>query len=136
MTGETLHNFTVEQIGARRREVPFTVQSLGQRRRTLEVGNTLEWQRKGDESKKFYPWAIVRDVITAVPAPDSTQYVHVLREGVEELSGRRFVWRSYFTNNRHGRLHFGQSGPQAPIGIDKWISEQIVERGWYSRISD
>lgn len=47
---------------------PFTVLAPANWKRTLVVGNTLKRQRKGDLSKKKYPWAIVQDVITADPA--------------------------------------------------------------------
>jgi hypothetical protein len=127
-------NFTVQSVRATKRNILFTVQSPGQRRRTLEIGNTLKRQRKGDLSKRKYPWAIVRDVITATPAADTSQYVAVLCEGVAELAGQWFIWRTYFTNNRHGKSHFGQFGPQAPFGIDQWISERIVERKWYEKL--
>jgi hypothetical protein len=106
-----------------------------QRKRTLSMGNTIKRQRKGDPSKTRYPWAIVRDVITAAPAADTSQYVAALCQGIGELAGQWFVWRTYFTNNRHGKLHFGQSGPQAPFGIDKWISEQIIERRWSEKLT-
>jgi hypothetical protein len=128
-------NFTVHSVVATKRNVPFTVQSPGLRKRTLEIGNTLKRQRKGDLSKRYFPWAIVRDVITADPAADTSQYVAVLCEGIAEQEGQWFVYRPYFTNNRHGRLHYGQFSPQAPIAIDKWISEQIIQRGWYEKLS-
>ena len=127
-------NFTVQSVRATKWHSPFTVQSLGQRRRTLVNGNTLKRQRKGDLSKRSYPWATVRDVITAHPAQDTSEYVAVLCEGIGELAGQWFIYRTYFTNNRHGRLTFGQFGPQAPITIDKWITDQIFERGWYEKL--
>jgi hypothetical protein len=100
----------------------------------LEVGRTLKRKWKGYPNAPSYPWAIVRDVITAAPANDSSEYVAVLCHGVGELERRWFVWRTYFTNNRYGKLSFGQFGPQAPLNIDKWIKEQIEERGWYKRL--
>ena len=110
--------------------MPFIAQPVWQRNRTLEIGRTLKRKRKGYPNGPRYPWAVVRDVITAPPASDSSEYVAVLCEGVGELEGRWFVWRLYFTNNRYGKLSYGQFGPQAPLHIDKWISTQIEERGW------
>jgi hypothetical protein len=128
------NKFTVEPIQALKRDIPFLVEALGKRKRTLEIGNVLKRKRKGYPYEPSNPWAIVRDVITAVPATDSTAYVAVLCEGVGELSTQWFVWRTYFTNNRHGRLHFGQFGPQAPLAVDKWLQTQILERGWYANL--
>jgi hypothetical protein len=102
--------------------------------RKLQVGNTLSRTRKG--TREVYPWAIVREVITAAPAPDSSEYVAVLCEGVGELAGQSFIYRPYFTNNRNGQLHFGEKSPQAPIEIDCWIAEQIQARGWYRRVRE
>jgi hypothetical protein len=127
------NKFTVEPIRAIKRDIPFVVESLGQRKRKLEIGNTLTRKRKGYPNEPPYPWAVVRDVITAAPAADTTVYVAVLCEGVGELAEQWFVWRTYFTNNRHGRLHFGQYGPQAPLAVDNWLSKQILERGWCER---
>jgi len=67
-------------------------------------------------------------VISAPPAADGSEYVAVLCEGVSELAGQWFVWRTYFTKNRHGKFSFGQFGPQAPYpwtsgSIDKSSSE-------------
>ena len=125
----TVQSMRTPELGVRRKI------RRGQRKRTLEIGSTLKRGRKGDQSKRRYPWAIVRDVITADPAPDTSEYVDVLCEGLEELKGQWFVWRAYFTNNRNCNLHFGQYGPQAPMATDKWISEEIVRRGWHKRIS-
>lgn len=127
-------NFTVHPVYATRRITPITVQSPKQRRRRLTIANTLERKRKGYPNDPPYAWAIVRDVITAHPAHDTSEYVAVLCEGIGEHAGQWFVWRTYFTNNRHGRLTFGQFGPQAPIAIDKWISDQIAIRGWYDKV--
>jgi hypothetical protein len=69
-------------------------------------------------------------VISAPPAADGSEYVAVLCEGVSKLAGQWFVWRTYFTKNRHGKLYFGQFGPQA-LSVDKWINRQILERDWY-----
>ena len=116
-------------------DAPHTVQEPGRRKRTLTIGNTLKRKHKGQPDAASYPWAVVRDVITAHPAHDTSEYVAVLCEGVGEHAGEWFVWRTYFTNNRHGRLTFGQFGPQAPLRIDKWINDEILSRGWCDRIS-
>ena len=97
----------------------------------LEIGNILKRKRKGYPNEAAEPWAVVREVIKAPPAYDTSVYLAVLCEGVGELAGQWFVWRTYFTQNRHGRLQYGQYGPQAPLAIDKWLNEQILERGWY-----
>jgi hypothetical protein len=123
----------IRTVEAETAETSFIVQSPAQRKRTLEPGNTLKRKRKGFPDDPPYGWAVVRDVITAHPAHDSSEYVAVLCEGIGEHSGQWFVWRTYFTNNRHGRLTFGQFGPQAPLAIDKWLNEQICERGWYEK---
>ena len=126
---------TLKSARASGRDVPFTVQLPGRRRRTLEIGNTLTRTRKLSPGDPPYDWAIVRDVITAPPAADTSVYVVALCEGIGEHSGEWFIYRTYFTNNRHGKLHFGEKSPQVPITIDRWISEQIVERRWYENIS-
>ncbi len=112
----------------------FVAQPLWQGKRTLTIGNTLRRKRKGFPNEPAYSWAIVRDVITAAPAADSSEYVAVLCEGLGDLTAEWFVWRTYFTNNRHGKLCFGQFGPQAPLSVEKWISAQIVDRGWYEKL--
>lgn len=127
-------NFTVQAIRTTKRDIPFVVESVSQGKRTLEIGNTLKRKRKGYPNGPSYDWAVFRDVITAAPAADTTEYVAVLCEGIGELAEQWFVRRTYFTNNRHGRLHFGQYGPQAPLSVDKWISAQILERGWYDKL--
>jgi hypothetical protein len=134
MPADRQPTFTGQSTRAIERDNPFTVQTLEQFRRTLVIGNTLKRRRKGDLSKRSYPWAIVRDVIKAAPAPDTSQYLAVLCEGIGGLAGQWFVYRTYFTNNRHGNLHYGQFGPQAPFAIDKWITDQIIERGWYEKV--
>src|ERR1700722_7333915 len=91
----------------------FIAQPVWQRKRTLEIGRILKRKRKGYPNTPSYPWAIVRGVVTAAAASDTSEYVAVLCEGVAELEGQWFVWRTYFTNNRHGRRAFGQFGPQA-----------------------
>jgi hypothetical protein len=77
----------------------------------------------------------VRDVIAAHPADDSSEYMAVLCEGIGEHESQWFVWRTYFTNNRHGRLTFGQFGPQAPLSIEKWINDEITKRRWYKKLA-
>jgi hypothetical protein len=116
-------------------DVAFVVEPVWQRKQTLTIGNTLKRKRKGYPCGPRYPWAIVRDVIVAAPATDSSEYVAVLCEGLGELSGEWFVWRTYFTNNRHGKRCFGQFGPQAPLSVEKWISAQIAEREWYDKVT-
>jgi hypothetical protein len=71
--GEPMENkFTVEPIRAIKRDISFVVESLSQRKRTLEIGNTLKRKRKGYPNEPSYPWSVVRDVITAAPASDTT----------------------------------------------------------------
>jgi len=118
----------------RGRETRIDVQKTVKRKSTLEVGKKLRRKRKLSPDEPRYEWAIVRDVITAHPADDSSEYMAVLCEGIGEHANQWFVWRTYFTNNRYGRLTFGQFGPQAPLSIDKWINDQIVERGWYQKL--
>ena len=115
--------------------IAFIAQPVWQRERTLTIGNTLRRKRKGYPNEPARPWAVVRDLITAEPAADSSEYVAVLCEGLGEVAGKWFVWRTYFTNNRHGKLCFGQFGPQAPLSVEKWISTQTVERGWYDKLT-
>jgi hypothetical protein len=127
--------FTVEPLHATKLEIPFTTQASGYRKRTLEIGNTLKRKRKGYPNEPRHDWAVVRDVITAPPGADTTVYVAVLCEGIGELAGQWHIWRTYFTNNRHGRLHFGQYGPQAPLAVDEWLQKQILGRGWYEKVA-
>jgi hypothetical protein len=115
-------------------KMSFIPQLVGKGKRTLVFGRTLTRKRKGYPKGPSYPWAIVRDVITASPAADSSEYVAVLCEGVEELAGQWFVWRTYFTNNRYGNRCFGQFGPQAPLSVEKWINEKIEARKWYDKL--
>ena len=78
-------------------ENTFIVQSIGPRKRTkrtLEIGNTLRRRRKGYSNGPKYPWAIVRDVITAAAAADTSEYVAALCEGVEEYAGKWYAARS------------------------------------------
>lgn len=126
-------NFRIEPLRATKPTMPFSVQSPGQRRGRLEIGNALTRRQKLSPDDPPYEWAIVRDVIKAPPAADTTEYVAALCEGIGEHAGEWFIWRTYFTDNRHGRRSFGQYGPQAPIAIDRWISEKIAERGWYGK---
>lgn len=114
--------------------IVFIAQPVWQRERTLTIGNTLRRKRNGYPNEPAHPRAIVRDVITE-PAGDSSEYVAVLCEGLGEVAGKWFVWRTYSRSNRHGRLCFGQFGPQAPLSVEKWISTQIVERGWYDKLT-
>jgi hypothetical protein len=116
-------------------EIPFVAYPIWHRKRTLEIGNTLTRKRKGEPHGRSYPWAIVRDLIVAAPTSDSSEYVAVLCEGVGDLTGQWFVWRTYFTNNRHGKRSFGQFGPQAPLIVDRWINAQILKRGWYDKLT-
>jgi hypothetical protein len=37
-------------------------------------------------------------------------------EGIGEHADKWYIWRMYFTNNRHGKLHFGQYGPPSATG--------------------
>lgn len=112
----------------------FTVQSPAEHNRTLLIGNILKRRRKLAPDEPPYEWAVVRDVISAPPAADSTIYVAVLCEGIGEHAGQWFIWRLYFTNDRYGRLAFGQFSPQTPMSIDKWLRDQITERRWYDRL--
>jgi hypothetical protein len=127
--------FTVEPLHAKKLKIPFTAHAPNYRKRTLEVGNTLMRKRKGYPNEPRYKWAVVRDIIEAKPADDTSVYMAVLCEGVGEHARQWYIWRTYFTNNRHGRLHFGQFGPQAPLAVDEWIQKQILERAWYEKVS-
>lgn len=126
-----MKRLTGEPMQTIKQDTPFVAGSPD-RKRTLEIGNRLKRKRKGIPNTR-YEWAVVRDVIKAQPEGDTTVYVAVLCEGIEEHAGHWYIWRTYFTNNRHGRLAFGQYGPQAPLAVDKWLHEQIVKQGWYEK---
>lgn len=104
------------------------------KRRRAQVGDRLV--RRDKLTLVGYAWAVVRDRIDARPTDDGTVYVAVLCEGLGKHTGGWFVWRLYFTPNRNGILHFGQYGPQAPLAIDREISNEIIARGWYDRFGE
>jgi hypothetical protein len=129
-------NFVTEPVGVTKREIPFVVEAVNQRKRTIEIGRVLTRKRKGEPDGPSYNWAVVRDFVTAAPTADAdaTEYGAVLCEGVEGSAGQWFVYRLYFTNNRHGNRHFGQNCIQCPLATDQWLTKQILDRGWYDKL--
>jgi len=63
----------------------------------------LRFTEGAGQTEPEHPWAIVRDVITAAPAADSSEYVAVLCEGLGEVADKWFVWNSDRTEDERER---------------------------------
>ena len=96
-------------------------------KRRAQIGDCLFRKNKLTQKQEMYGEVI--DRIEAPPTEDGTVYFAILYRGLGQYTGS-FVWRSYFTLNRHGKRHFGQFGPQAPIETDRWLANEIAERAW------